>query len=225
MEKDLNLLDSEENIQENFNKLDPSKYHILYFSYSLNFHNIWHSPLILTTSLVICLQNLILRFKNKFKQDHLKEDLTPQIHHVAHISRFPMDEDLGCVRPKIFEATTALGMCEHDLFDRLTAMEGTIIIETIDIRVDKISARLFELQYRGVPYSEIRAGNSVFNFAWLNKFIDRKTNGGFCSWLETLSLYVQRIDLSKILGKLADKIIPPDIYKANLGTKSLFYKS
>lgn len=202
MEKDLEVLYLKKIIKDCIRELDRDKLHILYFSSYLGLHNLYKAPL----SLVTKIYNLFSRKR--------------QIDHVAHISRFVFDEEMGEYDPKIFEATLERGMEENDLFDRLKALQGVCFIETIDIKVDKKLAREFEDQYTGVPYSTISAGLSG-----IEKQINITTNGGFCSWLEALFLSKIGISISNVRGGNPFKITPADIFNAKLGNKRILYKS
>lgn len=202
MKKDLELIYLKKIIKDCIKELDRDKLHILYFSSYFNFHNFYKAPL-----------SFVVKGYNFFTG---KEP----IEHIAHISRFVFDEEMNEYDPKIFEATLERGMEENDLFDILKIIQGTCYIETIDIKVDKKLAREFEDQYTSVPYSKVLAGLSG-----IEKQIKITTNGGFCSWLESLFLQKINIDISKIRGGNPLKITPADIFNAELGNKRILYKS
>lgn len=205
MDKDLLILYRKDQIQSQIAKLDRGQYHILYFSYYLNWHNLYHTPLLLATK-------LLALFTGKSSMDH-----------VAHISRFVLDAEEGKYEAKIFEATVEQGMEENDLFDKLKHMQGTCYIEIMNFKLDKIKAQSFEDDYIALPYSKALAFQSGMDIKSLESH--KKRNGGFCSWLETLSLSMQGCDLAKFLNKDALEITPSDIFTADLGEKKIFYKS
>lgn len=207
MRKDLNILYTRSQIQEAINNLDKNKIHILYFSYKLNLHNLYKGPLLIFTKIYNFLKG------------------TPSIDHVTHISRFIFDQDENNWIAKVFEATIERGMEENDLFDKLKQFQGTCYIETIDQLVDKQKAKAFENKYVGVPYSKELAAFSGLDLTKLDKKISSKTNGGFCSWLESLFLIDQGFNISNIDNGNPYEITPTDIYKADLGNKSILFKS
>jgi hypothetical protein len=205
VKKNLKLLYKEEQIQNAINKLDRNKIYVLFFSYYFNFHNIYHNLLLLTTK--------ILNFFNR----------KPSIDHVNHICRFIFDEENNIWIAKIFEATMERGMEENDLFYKLKTFQGICYLEDLNKTVDKVKAKAFENLYTGVPFSKELAALSGID----GKFdeIKPKTNGGFCSWLESLFLIDQGIDLSKTEKGNALEITPTDLFLANLGKKKILYKS
>lgn len=207
LKKDLGVLYAKKEIQNQINKLDKNKIHILYFSYYLNLHNIWHSPLMLTTKL--------LNFFTGKKS----------IDHVNHVCRFIFDDENNNWIAKVFEATMDRGMEQNDLFDKLKTFQGICYIETLDKNVDKAKAKKFEMDYTGVPYSKELAALAGIDLGVLDKKIKLKTNGGFCSWLEALFLIDQGIDLSKIQKGNPLEITPADLFLADLGEKEILFKS
>lgn len=206
MKKDLSVLYNKKEIQESINKLDKNKIHILYFSYYLNFHNIYHSPLLLTMKLL-----------NFFSRKCF-------IDHVNHVCRFIFDDENNCWIAKVFEATVDRGMEQNDLFDKLKSFQGICYIETIDKNVDKQKAKQFENTYTGVPYSKELAALAGIDVGSLDKKFNPKSNGGFCSWLEALFLIDQGIDLSKIQKGNPLEITPTDLFLAELGEKEILFK-
>lgn len=204
MERDKKILDLKAGIQESINALDRDKIHVLYFSYKMNFHNFFKYPLLLPGKIL----NLI--------------KCTPSIDHVAHISRFVKDGDNYLA--KVFEATLERGMEENDLFDKLKIFQGTVYAETLG-RVDKVKAREFESLYYGVPYSKHLAALSGIDFKFIDRRIPKRNTGGFCSWLTSLFLMEQGIDLSKMQGGNPLEITPTDLFLANIGPKIIFFKN
>lgn len=207
MQKDLNVLYYKKQIQEAIDNLDKNKIHVLYFSYYFNWHNFYHNVLLITTKLL----NLITG--------------KPSIDHVTHICRFIFDNEEITYSAKIFEATMERGMEQNDLFDKLKSFQGICYIETLDINVDKAKAKEFELTYTGIPYNKMLAAWSGIDINLLDKAVKApKTNGGFCSWLESLFLIDQGIDLSDVQKGDALEITPSDIFLKELGKKKIFYK-
>lgn len=206
IKKDLKVLQNKSRIQEAINNLDRNKIHIIYFSYYLNWHNFCKNVLLLTTKL--------LNFVTK----------KPSIDHVAHISRFVFDKDAGCYEAKIFEATMEMGMEQNDLFGKLKLFQGICYIETLDVIVDRVKAKQFEKDYTGVPYSKQLAVDSGIDIGIIDDSIHIKTDGGFCSWLESLFLLNQNIDISRIENGDVLEITPADIYLGNLGEKKILYQ-
>jgi hypothetical protein len=217
MQKDRKLVQKRERILEAFKELDRDKIYVLYFSYYLDWHNLYHSPLIVFTKLL----GLITRKK--------------PIDHVCHISRFIYDRSRKTFIPKIFEATTALGMGENDLETKLELMYGKVWIEELG-NVNKEKAREFENKYRGVPYSMKLARDSGIDI--LDKKSDSKPKeGGFCSWLVATFLIRQSEKshqkiMKSVLNKLRQvergnplEITPMDLYLADLADKKLFFNS
>lgn len=219
MDKDLLVLYDKDRIQAQIDQLDRDKIHVLYFSYDLNWHNLYHTPLLLATKL-LSLYNEVKYFCKRTPE----EERVYWIDHVAHISRFVYDPETGKYSARLFEATLDEGMEENDLFDKLKRMRGTCYIETLSV-VDKTKAREFEQEFTGVPYSKMLAFKSGLNARSLEHLLYAKSTGGFCSWLETLFLTLQGIDLYKKISKVALKIVPSDIFNAGLGTKRILYKS
>lgn len=205
MKKNLRVLQNKEQIQNAIDKLDKDKINILYLSYYFNFHNIYHSPLLLTTK--------ILNFLSS----------KPSIDHVNHICRFVFDEENKNWVAKVFEATMERGMEQNDLFDKLKSFQGICYIETLDKKVDKVKAKAFEILYTGVPYSKELAALSGIDGKF-DLISQPKTDGGFCSWLEALFLIDQGIDLSKIQKGNPLEITPTDLFLANLGEKKTLYQ-
>lgn len=207
MKKDLEILYLKSTIQAAINSLDKDKIHILYFSYYCNFHNLWKSPALLTTKLL-----------NRFNGDK-------SIDHVNHISRFKFEEEEGKQIVKVFEATIERGMEQNDLFNKLKAFQGICYIETLDKKVNKTKAKAFEKKYYGVPYSIALAAKSGIDIDSLDKLIKHpKTDGGFCSWLESLFLMDQGIDLSHIEKGTPLEITPADLFHGDLGNKRILFK-
>lgn len=206
MKKDLKILHEKKNIQDSINNLDKNKIHIIYFSYYFNWHNFYKNVLIVTTKLL----NFITR--------------KPSIDHVAHISRFIFDEYSESYSAKIFEATMERGMEQNDLFDKLKSFQGICYIETLEIFVDKIKAKKFEIDYTGVPYSKELAVQSGVDLGKIDDTIHFKTDGGFCSWLESLFLIDQGIDLRRVEGGDPLEITPADLYSADFAEKKILYK-
>lgn len=200
MEKDLELLYIKDQIKEALSKLDRNKIHILYFKNYFNLSNCYKYPLF-----------IFVKAYNLFAGK-------PQIDHVAHISRFVYDEENDFYEPRLFEATLRNGMEENDLFTKLKNLEGVCWIETLNVKADKVKAKAFENKYLGIPYSKELAAFSGFKRTF-------KSNGGFCSWLESLFLSDQGIDISKIKAGNPLKITPADLFNANLGAKSILYQS
>ncbi len=202
MEQNLKILELRDEIQNSINILDKNKIHIIYFSYYFNWHNFKKGPLLVTTKLLSLITG------------------KPAIDHVAHISRF-IDDGIDLIA-KIFEATMERGMEQNDLFDKLKAFQGICYIETLDINVDKVKAKKFENKYVAVPYSKKLAALSGLD----GKFNDYKpkTDGGFCSWLESLFLIDQGINLNNIQKGNPFEITPSDLYLANLGKKQILFK-
>jgi len=206
MKKNYAILLKEKLLQEKINALDKNKIHIVYFSYYLNFHNLYHSPLLLATK-------LLAFFTHK-----------PAIDHIAHISRFIFDEETGNFEAKIFEATMKRGMEQNDLLTKLKSFQGTCYIETLNKEVNKPVAREFEKKYTGVAYSKEMALLSGLDFNLLDKYAKPKNDGGFCSWLASLFLKNQGIDIKNIENGNPLEITPTDIYCARLANKSILYK-
>lgn len=205
MKKDLTILQTKRQIQDSIDSLDKNKIHILYFSYNLNFKNIYHNPLLLTTK-------LLNFFSGK-----------PSIDHVNHICRFIFDEETNNWIAKVFEATMERGMEQNDLFDKLKSFKGTCYIETLDKVVDKTKAKVFENFYTGIPYSKKLAAMSGIDIEKIDK-IKVKNDGGFCSWLESLFLIDQGINLAKVQKGNPLEITPTDLYLAKLGEKKILFK-
>lgn len=206
MEKDSKILELKKRIQKSINDLEKNRIHVLYFSYYLNFHNIYHNPLLLTGKVL----NFFLK--------------RPSIDHVCHISRFIFDEEFESWQVKVFEATMERGMEQNDLFDKLKSFQGICYIETLDI-VDKKKAKEFEKDYFGVPYSKELAALSGLDIKALDKVTSPKNNGGFCSWLMSLFLIDQGYDLNQIQKGNPFEITPSDLFVANLGKKTTLFKN
>lgn len=207
MKKNLIVLYNKEQIQNAIDKLDRNKIHILYFSYSFNFHNFYQNPLLIFTKLLSVLTG------------------KPSIDHVNHICRFIWDDEEGNWNCRVFEATMERGMEQNDLFDKLKSFHGTCYIETLDKVVDKVKAKAFELKYTGVPYSKGLAAMAGIDVKEIDSTIHLKTDGGFCSWLEALFLIDQGIDLSKVQDGNSLEITPVDLHLANLGEKEVLYEN
>lgn len=203
----MNVLYHKQQIQEAIDQLDKNKIHILYFSYYLNWHNFYHNWLLLATKLL----NFITG--------------KPSIDHVNHISRFIFDDENINYCAKVFEATMERGMEQNDLFDKLKSFQGICYIETLDVKVDKVKAKAFELMYTGVPYSKELASLSGIDLSFIDRILHPKTDGGFCSWLEALFLIDQGIDLSRTQAGNSLEITPTDLFLANLGDKKILYRS
>lgn len=216
MKKDINLLQKKERILEAFRKLDRDKIYILYFSYYFNWHNFYHSPLLIFTKLL----SLITK--------------KAAIDHVCHISRFNYDRSRRCFIPKIFEATIELGMDENDLESKLETMQGRVWIEELG-DVNKTLAKEFEKEYRGIPYSIKLAKNSGIDLT--DKIDSKPKQGGFCSWLVASFLLKQSENSKqKIMKGVFKKLMsvengnpfemtPVDIYCADMANKELFFDS
>ena len=208
--KDLKTLEIKLRIQDALDKLDNNKIHIIYFCYYFNLHNIWHSPLLISTKLLA----LFTRQKS--------------IDHVAHISRFTVDGQTNKRIVKVFEANTKRGMEENDLFDKLKSFQGICYIHTIDKIVDKDKAREFKKRYYGVPYSKVYAWNSGIDISLLE--IDKgsqtkpKRVGGFCSWLVALFLRHQGVDISHIENGNPKEITPANLFYGNLAKTEILYQ-
>lgn len=207
MKKNLSVLYNKEKIQNAIDKLDKNKIHILYFSYYFNFYNIYHNPLLLATK-------ILNFFSGK-----------PSIDHVNHVCRFIFDEENNIWVSKVFEATMARGMESNDLFDKLKSFQGICYIETLDNYVNKEKAKIFEIKYTGVPYSKELAAMSGIDVKIIDDTIHFKNDGGFCSWLESLFLIDQGIDLSKVKGGNSLEITPADLFLAGLGEKKILYEN
>lgn len=205
MEKSLEILNLKERIQKEIDTLDKNKIHTLYFSYYLNFKNIWQNPLLLLTK--------FLNFWNGDKS----------VDHVNHICRFRFDEEDGKWVAKVFEATMERGMEQNDLFDKLKSFQGICYIETINKRVNKRKAKAFERKYTGIPYSKELAAASGIDIG-SHKIKKPKTDGGFCSWLEALFYIDQGIDISHIEQGNPLEITPADLFNGNFGTKKILFK-
>lgn len=198
-------INNSKRILDSFSTLDRDKIHILYFKYYLNWHNIYHNPLLLGTK-------LLALFTGK-----------PSIDHVCHISRFSYDRSKKLYMPKIFEATIANGMSENDLFAKLKNMQGICYIETL-IGVDKKKAKRFENKYRGIAYSKNMALLSGLDLRIIDSNTTPKKDGGFCSWLVSLFLKDQGYRLV-IERNDPFEITPADLYCANMGKKEILYRS
>lgn len=193
-----------ERTQAIIDSLDKDKIHILYFKKSLTLKNFYHSPLF-----------FIIKIYNFFTR-------TIKVDHIAHISRFIWNEDEKIFEAKIFEATLDRGMEQNNLMDKIKNYHGTILIETLNKKVCKKKARLFEIKYTGVPYSKLGAALSDLDGIF-NK-IKIKDNGGFCSWLEALFLIDQGIAINHIQKGDPKEITPTDLYNADFETKRILYK-
>lgn len=203
MDKNLEALYSKAEIQQAIDLLDKDKIHILYFSYYFNFHNIYHNPLLLSTKL--------LNFFNG----------KASIDHITHICRFVFDEEDANWTAKVFEATMERGMEQNDLFSKLKSFQGICYIETLDKEVDKVKAKAFENKYLGTPYSKELAALSGIDIKLIDKNYKSKSSGGFCSWLETLFLQDQGVEISDDPLELT----PTDIFEMDLGEKRILFKS
>lgn len=184
--------------------LDKDKIHILYFKKSFSLKNIYHSPLFLIT-------RIYNFFTNRIKVDH-----------VAHISRFIYNKEDNIFEAKIFEATLERGMEQNNLIDKIKNYHGTILIETLNKKVCKKKAKIFEIKYTNVPYSKLGALLSDFDGIF-NK-IQVKDDGGFCSWLEALFLMDQGISIDHIEKGNPREITPTDLYNADFEAKRILYK-
>lgn len=217
MKKDQKLILKKEIITEAFRTLDRDKIYILHFDYYLNWHNLYHSPLLIFTKLL----GLI---KGKKATDH-----------ICHISRFIYDRSKKCFLPKIFEATVNLGMDENDLETKLENMQGEVWIEELG-DVNKKKAKEFENKYRGIPYSMRLARDSGMDVFDRDVHLKPK-DGGFCSWLvATFLLEQSKKSRQKIMKEVYRSLMsiengnpfemsPIDLYHANLGKKRLFFSS
>ena len=203
MDKNLEALYSKAEIQQAIDLLDKDKIHILYLSYYCNFHNIYHNPLLLTTKLL-----------NFFFG-------RASIDHITHICRFVFDLEDCNWTAKVFEATMERGMEQNDLFAKLKSFQGVCYIETLDKKVDKAKAKTFEKKYLGVPYSKELAAFSGIDIKLLDKNYKPKSSGGFCSWLETLFLQDQGVEIDDDPLELT----PTDIFEMDLGEKRILFKS
>ena len=96
----------------------------LYFKKDLSLRNIYHNPLL-----------LIIRIYNFFSQ-RIKVD------HVAHISRFIWNQEDNKFEAKIFEATIERGMEQNDLIDKIKNYHGTVLIETLNKKVEDLNSIL-----------------------------------------------------------------------------------
>jgi hypothetical protein len=179
-------------IQAQLNKLNKDEIHIVYFINTIRLSDIFKDPL----KIVLKIYNLIAREK---------------IDHVAHISRFISDDENQY--PKIFEATRELGMQQNDLFDRIEAHDGKVIIESTGKKVDKIKAKEFEKKFYGKPYSEVGAALAGLD-GWFNRF-KAKEDKLFCSYLVALFLNDQNV----VDIKNPQEMTPTDIFNLNLKTK------
>ena len=185
--------------------LDKDKIHILYFKKDLSLRNIYHNPLL-----------LIIRIYNCFSQ-RIKVD------HVAHISRFIWNQEDNKFEAKIFEATIERGMEQNDLIDKIKNYHGTVLIETLNKKVCKKKAKLFEIKYTGVSYSKL--GALLSDFDGIFDKLKIKDNGGFCSWLEAIFLMTQGISIDHIQKGNPREITPTDLYNADFEIKRILYKS
>jgi hypothetical protein len=132
------------------------------------------------------------------------------VDHVCHISRFVYDRRDKIFIPKIFEATTKLGMDENDLESKL---------------------------FRQVPYSIKLAKDSGIDIEFLKKKDCPNGDGGFCSWLVTIFLQLQSNASKQNIMKAVKRkiqsiengnpleITPADLYDADFSKKALFYDS
>jgi len=92
MKKNHKAINKRKRIIEAVNNLDRNKIHVLYFQYYLNWHNFYHSPLLLGAKILSLITG------------------KPCIDHVCHISRFDYDRSKRRYNAKIFEATASKGM-------------------------------------------------------------------------------------------------------------------
>jgi len=218
IKKDKSLLHKKARIREALNNLDRDKIYILYFCYYFNWHNIYHTPLLIFTKLLSMLTKKSC------------------VDHVCHISRFVYDRRDKIFIPKIFEATIKLGMDENDLESKLETMQGKVYIEQLG-DVNKIIARDFENKFRQVPYSIKLAKDSGIDIEFLKKKDYPNGDGGFCSWLVTIFLQLQsnasKQNIMKAVKRKIEsiengnplEITPADLYDADFSKKALFYDS
>lgn len=198
MIKDKKQLNWEKEVREKINKCNIDEIHLLYFKYKVSFRNFYKAPILIAMKIF----NLFARKKG--------------IDHVAHISRFIKDGDN--FDAKIFEATTDRGMVEFDLVSRLSLFSGEVWIEKLGA-VDKLRAKAFESQYKGVKYSKIGAINAGVD-GFVGKIL-KKTHpnkkGLFCSQLVGLFLEDQKAEpfCRMNYGQIAE-LTPDDIYAMNL---------
>lgn len=207
MKKNNKLISLKSDLQNKIDKLDRNKIHVLYFSYNFSFYNIYHSPLLITTKLL-----------NFFKGD-------ASIDHVCHISRFTYDRSKKRYIAKIFEANTKRGMEQNFLYDRLKNFRGVCYIETIDKVVDKRLARIFEKKYFAVKYDKLLAALSGIDISFIDKMLRKnKPKGGFCSWLLSLFLINQNVDISHVENGDPKEITPADLFNGNFGNVQVLYE-
>jgi hypothetical protein len=201
-------------INQAIDNLDKNKINILYFSYDLNFHNLYHSPLLIFGKIF-----------NKLAGNK-------SIDHVTHISNFNFNFDTNLWDVWIQEACIDTGIRKTYLFDRLLVFQGTCYIETLN-NVDRAKAKAFELKYSDNPYSKTKALFSALDIGLIDKIYNSLSkilkrpdiNTSFCSWLEALFLKDQGIDISTKENGNPDELTPADIFEMNLGKKSIFFKS
>lgn len=185
-----------EKIQQIINNLDNEKIHIVFFINKVGFFDIFKDYL-----------KVVLKIYNFFAGE--------KIDHTAHISRFVPDGKNKIA--KVFEATVELGMQQNDLFDRIEAHKGSVIIETLNKKVNKTKAKAFEKKYYGKPYSKTGASLAGLD-GWFNRFKANK-NALFCSYLTCLFLQEQGFKIDN-----PQEMTPTDLFNLNLGIKILINK-
>lgn len=222
-------------LQDKVNNLDKDYIHLLHFQYYINWHNIYHSPLLMLGKL------------------SAKLNKQPTIDHTAHISRFITDGENQIA--KIFEGNYYRGMEENELTQRLKVIQARVWIETLG-KVDKETAKIFEKKHLGIPYDKWAAGRAGQDFKFIEKlfkFLSKifpkvrlfngKPKGLYCTWLtgrflttqnkqyltKLLSFHLKKkVDISNFtddqIDMMLSEITPPDFYQANLGKKELFYE-
>lgn len=216
MKQDIRAINNVSDLQSKINALDKDGFHIFYFSYHTNWHNIYHSPLMMAIKTAYWIKREVLFRKGLIKERY------PLIDHICQSSRFVFDEETGNQILKLFEASFDRGMETNDAIDRFKKIDATIYIETLG-KVDKAKARLFEKEYYGVAYDKLGAAMSEIDGVFDK--IKRKPKGGLCSWLLSTSAISQGNNLDHIEKGNPREMTPIDIWLGNLGIKELFYKS
>ncbi|MGL5113591.1 MAG: hypothetical protein ACRC6O_13240 [Flavobacterium sp.] len=216
MKQDKKAVLNAQDLQSKINALDKDSFHIFYFSYHTNWHNIYHSPLMMLIKTAYWVKREVLFRKGLIKERY------PLIDHICQSSRFMFDEETDNWTLQLFEANFERGMETNDAIDRFKKIDATIYIETLG-EVDKTKARLFEKEYYGVAYDKVNTALSE-----IDGVVDRvkvKPKGGWCSWLLSSSLIDQGYNLGHIEKGNPREMTPADIWLGNLGAKKLFYKS
>ncbi len=200
-------------IQAQSNALDPDTFYAVFFYYYLSWHNLYHSPLLLGSTL--------LAFFNK-KESIVFEGKRYPIHHVCHISRFIPDNDeiLGKNQiPELFEASITAGMQRNYYRDKLEAMDGISWIMPLG-KVDKVMAKQFELEYLGQPYSKWNAFRAGVDIKILDKLIKLR-KGFLCSWLFSIFAKNQGYKMPEDLSEMT----PVNVWRWFSQPKIKFYDS